>query len=333
MPGIAIRAEEKVNAGQFVDRDDLMGTCDIQILTDDTLEIIDYKDGMMPVDPEGNLQLSIYAVGAMAPYIKDGEVPFTNLKITIIQPKNVFKGLDPVRTWNAGDANQFLQEFGEILTNHAVATDDPDAPLVPGEDQCRWCDAAGNCEAQSNWAMQQLGLDMGNLSLDAAATDSSEMSDDKLRELVEAAPMIRELLKQAEEESLKRFKAGRNIGGLKVIRGPGRRSWALPEEDMAARLRRMQIPKDYVYKQTLISPAQAEKLTWKKRDGSTKQLSKRQLETLNKEFIKKGDGGLKVVSESVSGDAITFDASNLFAPVVPTVAEQPQILEIPEWMK
>ena len=85
------------------------------------------------------------------------------------------------------------------------------------------------------------------------------MSDEELREIIEAAPLIRQMLAGAEEEALRRFEAGMPVAGLKAVNGRGSRAWAFPEEEMADKLKRMGIPKDVLWKTTLISPAQAEK--------------------------------------------------------------------------
>jgi hypothetical protein len=53
--------ETRVDPEHLLGRSDLSGTVDVQILGGDTLELIDYKDGMGVVKAEGNLQLEQYA--------------------------------------------------------------------------------------------------------------------------------------------------------------------------------------------------------------------------------------------------------------------------------
>ena len=132
------------------------------------------------------------------------------------------------------------------------------------------------------------------------------------------------MLEAVEKEALRRIESGHNVGGLKVVRTAGRRSWSYPEDEMADKLKRMSIPKAAMYVTKLVSPAQVEKLSWEKKDGSTKQLSDRQLKTLAGEYVKKSSGGLKVVPEADHGEAVVFDVSPMFENV-----EQ----EIPDWMK
>jgi hypothetical protein len=142
------------------------------------------------------------------------------------------------------------------------------------------------------------------------------MSNDQIKELLEAAPLIRQMLEAAEVEALRRFEAGQNIEGLKIVRGRGSRAWAFDETEMAEKLKKMGIPKDALWKTSLITPAQAEKVTWTKRDGTQKQLTDRQLATLGKEYVKKSEGKLTVVSASDERPAVTLGAAQMFAPVV-----------------
>jgi hypothetical protein len=167
------------------------------------------------------------------------------------------------------------------------------------------------------------------LSQKAADKLSNQMSDEELREIIEAAPLIRQMLAGAEEEALRRFEAGMPIAGLKAVNGRGSRSWAFPDEEMADRLKRMGIPKDVVWKTSLISPAQVEKAVWEKTKAGEKvsvQLSPRQLKTLETEYIKKSAGKLTIVPESDSRPAAkTFEVKMFDAPIAPTEA-------LPSWL-
>ena len=118
---------------------------------------------------------------------------------------------------------------------------------------------------------------------------------------------------------------------------------------MAEKLVKLGIPKGEIYRETLISPAQAEKLTWKKRDGTTKQLTERQLKVLHEEYITKSDGKLQVVSEADERPAVVRDVSSMFGAVgaapaaddhathvaahLSAVAELPAFLQVPDWLK
>lgn len=110
----------------------------------------------------------------------------------------------------------------------------------------------------------------------SADKDPATMDDQQIRQIMEAAPLMRQLLEAVEKEALRRLEAGQAIPGLKLVHGRGSRAWALPEDEMAEKLVKMGIPRTAIYETKLVSPAKAEKLTWEKRDGAKVSLSERQ---------------------------------------------------------
>lgn len=317
-------SETKVNPDHFIGRRDLAGTVDIQLIAKDVLEIIDYKDGMTPVSAENNHQLILYAVGALAAFKRayNAPYPFEKVRLTIIQPKLAFKRL-PAISSHETTVNALLKNLNQYILA-AKATDNPDAPLVPGESQCRFCRAKGGCAAVTTHLMETVGMFKTiDIAQQAADKNPTELSNDQIREIVEAAPLLRQLLEAVEGEAMRRFESGISIEGLKAVVGRGSRSWAFKEDEMAEKLIKMGIPKGSIYVTKLVTPAQAEKLTWEKRDGTKKQLSERQLKTLEQEYIVKSAGKLTIVTESDSRPAVTLNAAPLFQSVE---------AELPVWL-
>jgi len=329
--------EEKVNPAPLVGRADMSGTADITLVSQQArvLEVIDYKDGYNQVAAEANNQLEIYALGKLAVLPKGSNIGL--VRMTIVQPKLSLRGLPPVSGWYM--PVEYLLQRAAFYAAAGAATDAPDAPLVPGEAQCRFCKAKGACPALMEKTMTDVGVMFGALTsvptttmqpasiLDVAASkEPTTLSNDKLREVIEVAPLLRQFLEAVEEEALRRIKAGQQFDGLKAVHGRGSRSWSLPEEEIAGKLTKMGIPKGSVYETKVISPAKAEKVTWTKRDGTVKQLTERQLKTMNEEYVLKSTGKLTVVSASDSRAAVEFNAAPLFAPI-----EAP--VELPAWMK
>ena len=107
------------------------------------VESIDYKHGANPVECENNTQLLLYAIGAcqMVDW-NQWDQTTTIVRMTIIQPRARHKD-GPVRFWEI-TADELFAKLPELQAI-AEATDDPNAPLVPG-DHCRWC-KANPCEA------------------------------------------------------------------------------------------------------------------------------------------------------------------------------------------
>jgi hypothetical protein len=324
--------ETRVDPEQLLGRSDLSGTVDVQILGGDTIELIDYKDGMGIVTAEGNMQLEQYAYGVLAGFKLpvNGDYPFKTVRMTIIQPKLALRGM-PAITSHEVSVRDLLANMGTIITQ-AAATDKPDAPLVPGESQCKFCRAKGSCSALASNVMKEVGimfqpvvtqtLDVAQQSADK---DPSSMDDAQIRQIMEAAPLMRQLLEGVEAEALRRLQAGQVIPGLKLVNGRGSRAWALPEAEMAEKLVKMGIPKTAIYETKLVTPAKAEKLTWEKRDGTKVTLTERQLKRMDQEYVSKLAGKLTVAPESDNRPAVVTNAAPLFSAV-----ETPA--ELPAWL-
>ncbi len=328
-------SEERVDPKHLLGRDDLSGTVDCQIIGDDWIEIIDYKDGMGIVSAEGNMQLEQYAYGVLAGYKLpvNVEYPVKRIIMTIIQPKLALKGMKAITSWERG-VRDMLTNLGTIVVQ-AAATDAPDAPLVPGESQCKFCRAKGSCAALAGNVMKEVGimfqpvvtqtLDVAQQSADK---DPATMDDQQIRQIMEAAPLMRQLLEAVEKEALRRLESGQSIPGLKLVHGRGSRAWALPEEEMAEKLVKMGIPKTAIYETKLVSPAKAEKLTWEKRDGTKVSLTDRQLKRLDQEYVAKVAGKLTVAPESDSRPAVITNAAPMFS----AVEAAPAAESLPSWL-
>lgn len=325
-----VLAEQRVDPSYLLGTSDMAGTVDVQILGDGVIEIIDYKDGIQPVD--ATLQLEQYAVGVLSQLRIPANLmyPYHSVRLTTIQPKLAFRGLNPITT-NIADIKYFLDDVVGSLAAEAYAVKQPDAALVPGESQCKYCRAKGGCRALAESVMKEVNvmfsptaqspMDLVQQSADKSPTT---MDNDQLRQILEAAPLLRQMMEGVEEEAMRRLQAGQTIPGLKLVHGRGSRVWAHNEDEMAEKLLAMGIPKGAIYETKLVSPAKAEKLTWEKRDGTKSQLSKKQLERLN-EYITKMAGKLTVVPESDSRPAVVTNAASLFGAV-----NEP---DLPAWLK
>ena len=336
-PDAKVFAETRVDPEWFTGRKDLGGTVDVQIINGDTLEIVDYKDGMAPVDAENNLQLEQYAIGKLAEYKlgwnADNQYPFKMVAMTIIQPKMALRNMLPITSWVVPVS--YLLGRIATLTSEARNTDSPDAPLVPGESQCKYCRAKGSCSALASNVMKEVGImfqPIVNQTLDVAQQsadkDPTTMDDAQIVQIMEAAPLMRQLLEGVEKEALRRLQAGKPIPGLKLVNGRGSRAWNLSEDEIAEKLIKMGIPKSAIYETKLVSPAKAEKLTWEKRDGSKVTLSDLQLKRLDQEYVSKLAGKPTVVSESDSRPAIVTNAAPLFG----VVTAAPAAESLPSWL-
>jgi hypothetical protein len=222
-----------------------------------------------------------------------------------------------------------------VLVDQARVTDNPDAPLIPGDSQCKYCRAKGACSALAGNVMKEIGVmfqpiadQTFEIAQQSADRDPAVMSDDQIRQVMEAAPLMRQLLEAVEKEALRRLEAGQSIPGLKLVNGRGSRTWALPEEEMAKKLVKMGIPKTAIYETKLVSPAKAEKLVWEKRDGTKVSLTPRQMSRMEQEYVSKMAGKLTVVPESDSRPAVVKNAAPMFS----AVEAAPAAESVPSWL-
>lgn len=314
---VAIRSEEESDPGAFLGWDDWKGTADVTILSDNILEVIDYKDGRTKVETEENPQILSYGLGRALEYRLPDEFP---VRLTIIQPRCG----EPV-SWDTTVAR--LKVFAAEVLAWRTDAEGSNPERRPGEKQCKWCRAKGDCGAFSKHALGGVAMNFQNVEVaeQAANKDPDKMTDEELRQFIEGVPLLKQAIAAAEEEALRRFESGHKVPGLKAVRGRGSRSWAFSDEQMEAKLKRMGIPKGALHIVKLISPAQAEKLSWEKRDGTKKTLSQRQLNTLEKEYITRSEGRIQIVPMSSEKPEVELGAEHLFAPT----ESKP---ELPAWL-
>jgi len=88
-------------------------------------------------------------------------------------------------------------------------------------------------------------------------------------------------------------------------------------------LKKFGIPKTQIYKQTLLSPAQAEGISWKKADGSVSRLSKKQIDMLRNDYVVWSPGKIIAVDSDDKREEVgSRSCEALFNSVDP----------LPEWL-
>jgi len=320
-----IEAEAKVNPGRFFDRDDWWGTCDVTLISPTTLEIIDYKDGRMFVDANNNDQLTDYAAGRLLPYLfganKHGTTPdfkncpFKTIRMTIIQPKT-----SPVVRYEEVTPEEL---YRRILLKHyaAIATDDPNAPLVAGK-WCQWCKhgRAGNCDAKNKEGMEGMSTILATstngqsdfISMITEGTlDMSKIESEKLSAILDVSKSVEKLIKLVNEEALCRIQeTPGSIPGYVLGEGRSKYVWNIDQDAVVKRLTGMRMKKEEVMIPTLITPAAARR---------REEFSDRQKLNLEKLIDKvPGKPSLKRVK--------TNDVKDLFAGVESTpISDNPKI--------
>lgn len=138
--------EQKLEFGEYVPEG--FGTADCVIISDKTLEVIDFKYGKgVPVSADDNPQLRLYALGA---YLRFSVLyDFEQVKTVIFQPR-----LDSV-TSEYITTEALLEWADTFVKKRAELAYEGRGAFVVG-DHCRFCRAAAICRARAEAAFDML---------------------------------------------------------------------------------------------------------------------------------------------------------------------------------
>ena len=303
--------EERVNYSHIAPSG--FGTADMLIIGKDAdgkglLHVCDFKTGKgVFVDADHNSQMMLYALGGLAAYgfLYDIE----NVRMSIIQPR-----LDNISTFEC--TRQELEDWGESIKPIAKLAYEGKGEQHPG-DWCRFCRAKPVCKACADEALALCREDF--LDLDAGALDSSAEESDMtapyeadtetavfkqpglipLSELAEILPTLNRISSWIEAVfafvSGEAINHGVPIPGYKVVEGRSKRIFTDTKAvvDVA-----VQNGYTDLYKQTLISLTEFEKM-----------MGKKKFNELLGEYVAKPPGKLALVPESDPRESVDLTAA------------------------
>lgn len=275
--------EQTYDLGAVTKRDDTWGTADV-VLPEPfgVLRVYDYKHGRgVVVEVEDNDQAKYYGLGALIEYGADFEV----VELIICQPR-AFHEDGPVRRWQIPVRE--LLEWGGVLKAKADRTDDPDAPLVPG-DWCRFCPVEGSCPALREKVQEEAALAFDApiampKDLQPVMPDAGDPA--AIGRAMAVIPILDSWARAVEGLCQRALESGHEVPGQKLVRKRALRRWDDPGA-VERRLRRRKGVKvdDFLEPRKLRSPAQLEKV---------KAIGKKWVE----KHAVKPEGGLTVAPES-----------------------------------
>ena len=237
---------------------DTFGTADAQIhdVAGGTLYVYDYKHGAgQLVTPDENPQAMLYAEAALHA-LKDKSW-VKKVAIVIAQPRHRNGG---IMTWETTPG--YIEDWIKgTVKPAALATTKKDAPLVPGEKQCRWCAAKAVCPALLGQA------------LDVAKIAFKDIVPQEVPTLVFPNPMDMTPLERAKVACLlsamddyktafftylqELAEVGENTPGWKLVRGKANRKW----RSEAVVINSLEpVLGDLLWEKKILSPAKLEKI-------------------------------------------------------------------------
>jgi hypothetical protein len=262
------------------------GTGDGAVIADDEgeIQLHDLKFGKgVQVYAEENPQLMLYGIGLLEVAEMLGD--YDQVRLVIHQPR-----LNHLDEWacSVEHLRSFAQEAAQSA-RQAKLVQQGKAELTeflqPGDTQCRFCKAKATCPAVANAVAEEL---FGNgEALEGEPKEGTRTAEEATAAIEEAAEtaeadpdaavslltntqiarimphldMIEQWTKAVRAHAEAELLAGREVPGYKVVEGRrGNRKWTNKEEVEDVLRNQFRLPQSNVYKQTLIGPADIDRL-------------------------------------------------------------------------
>ena len=229
------------------------GTGDCVMLQGTELHIVDFKYGKgVPVKAEGNPQLALYALGALAEY---GFIyPVEKIVLHIVQPR-----ISNIDRWET--TAEEIMAWGGWVKERAELAYKGEGEFHEGTwcDSC-FCKIAGTCRHRAEKHLQLMETAMGN---DNLVTDHSTLSDEEIGAILKKAQFLASWVKKLESYAQNRLLEGGQIPGWKLVEGRSNRTFTDTEAAFRA-IVEAGYDRALLYEEKPIALTEAEKLVDKK---------------------------------------------------------------------
>lgn len=272
--------EQRLDLTEYIPES--FGTSDAVIIADGLMDVVDLKYGAgVPVSAEGNAQMRIYALGAYLAL--NWAYQIDTVRMTIYQPR-----LDRI-TASEMAVPDLLDWAEKELKPRAALAWEGRGDYVPGEHQCRWCEAAAVCRARAEYQLELAKEDFA---------PPPTLEPEEIARILSRLTDIRAWLTQVEAYALDAAaNHGVSFPGWKVVAGRSNRRYG-DEDAIAKALRGAGYKVAEIYKpRELLGITAMEKLVGKKRFAE-----------LAGAYIVKPDGAPTLAPESDKRPAINTAA-------------------------
>lgn len=222
------------------------GTADCIIIAEPDMWVIDFKYGKgVKVDAARNVQMEIYALGAIEKYKSLFDIQ--NVNLAIVQPR-----LGGISEFSIGKEQLDAWATIQIIPQAKEAYEGP-GHFHPSEDACRFCKAAKDCRARAEYFVKLFDEN----------SDNPRLSIDEIGALLEKAQGISDWINDLTEKVTEALFDGTPVTGWKLVEGKSNRKWS-DEDAVADVLKKSGMEEDQIYKKKLIGITDVEKQLGKK---------------------------------------------------------------------
>lgn len=205
------------------------------------------------VDAKENRQLMLYALGALEEFSLNYEID--EIILRVFQPRRENYPEHRMK-------RESLLRWGPFYRAKHQQAQQPDAPLVPGEKQCRFCDYLPHCRAayEHTFALLAGEFDVVDEIQEGTmkANEIEELDVADLARVLENENLITKFLSKVGSRALEIAQSGGEVPGFKLVRGNSNRAWK-DDKKVLEVLKSMSLKRDQIYNIKLNSPAQMEK--------------------------------------------------------------------------
>lgn len=236
-----VELETRVDFSKWVKNG--FGTCDCCIVADNVLDIIDLKYGKgHRVDAQGNPQMRLYALGALAKYSALYDIKI--VRMTIFQPRLEYpQSSDEIST------AELLDWAEKYVKPRAKLAHKGEGEFAPSEETCQFCRAKAQCKARTQ----------RNYDLFDKAPDLELITPEDAGEILKSAADIRGWLDDLEKLVSSTLLSGQPVTGWKMVEGRSNRKFS-DDIKVAETLKAAGYPETVIYKpKELITLTQMEK--------------------------------------------------------------------------
>lgn len=242
--------EVRVNFSKYVK--DGFGTGDCIIMSDNVLEIIDFKYGKgIRVEAAGNPQMKLYALGAYLEYNTLFDID--SVRMTIFQPR-----LSGVQSSDEITVKELLEWAEKYVKPRAKLAYKGEGEFAPSEEVCKFCRAKAQCKARAD----------KNLKLFDEAPDVMFLTPEDAGKILEQTGDIQAWLADLESLVSSTLLAGRPVKGWKMVEGRSNRRFA-DELKVVDAMKAAGYEESLLYERKLITLTQMEKDFGKKAVAET----------------------------------------------------------------
>lgn len=242
--------EVRVDFSKYVK--DGFGTGDCIIVSDNVLEIIDFKYGKgVRVEAAGNPQMKLYALGAYLEYNTLFDID--SVRMTIFQPR-----LSGVQSSDEITVKELLAWAEKYVKPRAKLAYKGEGEFAPSEEVCKFCRAKAQCKARAD----------KNLKLFDEAPDVLLLTPEDAGKILEQAGDIQSWLADLESLVSSTLLAGQPVEGWKMVEGRSNRRFA-DELKVVAAMKSAGYDESLLYERKLITLTQMEKDFGKKAVAET----------------------------------------------------------------